>query len=137
MKAFQPYLNFDGNTREAMEFYHKCLGGNLSVQTFDDVKAPGPPGSGNRVMHARLDRGSAVLMASDTMPGQPFNAGNNVHVNVDCESVEEIERAFKAMSEGGNVIMPLADQFWGAKFGMLVDKFGMHWMFNCELPKKG
>ena len=137
VKSFQPYLNFDGNTREAMEFYHKCLGGNLSIQTFGDVRAPGPPGSENRVMHARLDRGNAVLMASDTMPGMQFNAGNNVHVNVDCESVEEIERIFKAMSEGGNVVMPLADQFWGAKFGMLVDKFGMHWMFNCELPKKG
>jgi PhnB protein len=135
MKAFQPYLNFDGNTREAMTFYHKCLGGDLSIQTFDDVKAPGPPGSGSRVMHARLARGNAVIMASDTMPGMPFTAGNNVHVNVDCESVEEIERIFAAMSDGAKITMPLADQFWGARFGMLIDKFGLHWMFNCELAK--
>jgi PhnB protein len=137
MKAFQPYLNFDGNTREAMTFYSKCLGGKLDIQTFGDVKAPGPPGSENRVMHARIDSGPAVLMASDTMPGMAFTKGNNVHINVDCDSVDEIERIFKAMSEGGKVTMPLQDQFWGARFGMLVDKFGMNWMFNCELPKKG
>jgi len=69
------------------------------------------------------------------MPGHPFKQGTNVHVNVDCDNVEEIERIFKAMSEGGNVVMPLADQFWGARFGMLVDKFGLNWMFNCELKK--
>ena len=137
MKAYQPYLNFDGNTRDAMTFYHQSLGGNLEVQTFGDVKAPGPPGSENRIMHARLSKGAAVLMASDTMPGMGFTKGNNVHVNVDCESVEEIERVFAAMSQGAQVTMPLADQFWGARFGMLVDKFGVHWMFNCELPKKG
>ena len=136
MKAIQPYLNFDGNTREAMTFYHQCLGGDLSVQTFGDVKAPGPPGSENRVMHARLESGRAILMASDTMPGMTFTAGNNVHLNIDCENVAEIEQLFAAFSQGGQVTMPLQDQFWGARFGMLVDKFGMHWMFNCELPKK-
>lgn len=136
MKAFQPYLNFDGNTREAMTFYHKALGGDLNIQTFADVNAPGPPGSENRVMHAALRRGDAVLMASDTMPGMEFVQGNDVHINVDCDTVDEIEHAFKAMSEGGNVVMPLADQFWGARFGMLVDKFGMHWMFNCQLPQR-
>lgn len=136
MKAFQPYLNFDGNTREAMTFYHKAFGGDLSIQTFGDVKAPGPPGSENRVMHASLTSKAAVLMASDTMPGMPFTKGNHIHINVDCDSVDEIERVFKAMSEGGQVTMPLADQFWGARFGMLVDKFGMNWMFNCQLDKR-
>jgi PhnB protein len=136
MKAFQPYLNFDGNTRDAMTFYQKCTGGELKIQTFGDVKAPGPPGSENRVMHAHLQKGSAVLMASDTMPGMPFTQGNNIWVNIDCDGVPEIEALFKAFSEGGKVIMPLADQFWGARFGMLTDKFGINWMFNCELPKK-
>jgi len=135
MKAFQPYLNFDGNTRDAMTFYQKSLGGNLSMQTFGDVDPSASAEMKNRIMHARLDNGPAVLMASDTMPGHPFKQGTNVHVNVDCDNVEEIERIFKAMSEGGNVVMPLADQFWGARFGMLVDKFGLNWMFNCELKK--
>ena len=135
MKAFIPYLNFDGNTREAMEFYKKCTGGTLDIMSFADAKIPAPPGTENRTMHARLNSASAVLMASDTMPGHPFKQGTNVHVNVDCDGVDEIERLFKAFSEGANVTMPLADQFWGAKFGMLTDKFGVNWMFNCELKK--
>ncbi len=135
MKAFQPYLNFDGQTREAMTFYQKALGGDLQIQSFADSGQPGPPGAEDRIMHARLTNGSAILMASDTMPGHPFAKGTNVHINVDCDSVEEIDRIFKAMSEGATVNMPLQDTFWGARFGMLTDKFGMHWMFNCELKK--
>jgi PhnB protein len=77
-----------------------------------------------------------LLMASDTMPGMPFTQGNNIWVNVECDGVPEIEALFKAFSEGGKVIMPLADQCWGARFGMLTDKFGINGMFNCELPKK-
>jgi PhnB protein len=136
MKAFIPYLNFDGNCADAMRFYHKCVGGELDIQTFGDMKAPGPPGAEKRVIHARITKGAAMLMASDTMPGMPFTQGNDVHVNVDCETVEEIDRIFAALSEGGKVTMPLNDAFWGARFGMLVDRFGLHWMFNCELPKK-
>ena len=135
MKAFQPYLNFDGTTKHAMTFYQQCLGGNLEVQSFKDVGAPAPPGSEDRTMHARLAGGTAVLMASDSQPGAPFIQGNNVWVSVDCDSIEEIERIFPAMAEGGKVVMPLADQFWGARFGMLTDKFGINWMFNCEKPK--
>ena len=86
-------------------------------------------------MHARLAGGSAELMASDTMPGHQFTKGNNIHVSVQCDTVEEIDRMFKAFSEGATVTMPLADQFWGAKFGMLIDKFGVNWMFNCYLKQ--
>ena len=135
MKSFGPYLHFDGNTREAMTFYQKCLDAELEIQTFGDVKAPFP-GSEDRVMHARLSKGSAVLMASDPMADAPFIPGNNVWLSQDCESIEEIERLFLAFGEGGHVIMPLEDTFWGARFGMLTDKFGTQWMFNHELPKK-
>jgi len=135
MKGFNPYLNFDGNARDAMEFYKKCTGGTLQIQSFAEANVPAPPGSENRTLHARLESGNAILMASDTMPDHPFRQGSNVHINIDCDSVEEIERLFKAFSEGANVTMPLADQFWGAKFGMLTDKFGVSWMFNCELKK--
>ena len=135
MKAIHPYLNFDGKTAEAMKFYHKCLGGDMQMQTFADAKVPAPPGAENRVIHAKIESGPAVLMASDTQPGAPFTQGNNVYINIDCTDVSEIERLFKAFSEGATVEMPLADQFWGAKFGMLTDKFGVRWMFNCELKK--
>ena len=136
MKAFQTYLNFDGDTREAMTFYQRCLGAELSVQTFADAKMEGPPGTGDRVLHARLTSGAATLMASDTMPGMPFTPGNNFAVNIDCSSAEEVDRFFAALGEGGRVTMPLQDTFWGARFGMLVDRFGVAWMFNFEKPKQ-
>ncbi|HEX9485217.1 MAG TPA: VOC family protein [Gemmatimonadaceae bacterium] len=135
MKAFQPYLNFDGSTRDAMTFYTECFGGDLYVMTFAEANTPMPSGNENRVMHARLASGNGILMASDSMPGKAITQGNNVWVNVDCESVEEIDRLFAAMARGGTVVMPLADQFWDARFGMLTDKFGINWMFNCQLKK--
>ena len=135
MKAFQPYLNFDGNAREAMTFYQQCLGGDLSVQTFGDVNAPFP-GAEKLVMHARLEHGTAILMASDPMPGSPITQGNNVWVNIDCDSVEEIETCFAALGAGGKVVMPLDNTFWGARFGMLTDKYGINWMMNYTFPKK-
>ena len=60
-----------------------------------------------------------------------------IWIYIDCDNIAEIERLFGGFSEDGKVTMPLQDQFWGARFGMLVDKFGVHWMFNCDLPKKG
>ncbi len=136
MRSFQPYLNFDGNAREAMTFYQQCLGAELLIQTFGDAHMEGPPGSANRVMHARLSKGPAVLMASDTMPGATFTPGNSSWVNVDCESVAEIDSLFAAFSHGATIVMPLDTTFWNARFGMLTDKFGVQWMFNHELPKK-
>ncbi|MEO5816331.1 MAG: VOC family protein [Gemmatimonadaceae bacterium] len=149
MKAFQPYLNFQGNTREAMTFYRQCIDGELFVQTAGEMQLPPdqvdamkkngetmpPPPNPDFVIHARLTKGPAVIMASDAMPDAPFTVGNNVWVNIDCDSIAEIEKVFAAFSEGGHVIMPLADQFWNARYGMLTDKFGINWMFNCELPK--
>ena len=69
------------------------------------------------------------------MQEHPFVQGTNVHLNIDCESVEEIDRLFGALSAGGTVTMPLQDTFWGARFGLLNDKFGVQWMFNCELNR--
>jgi PhnB protein len=136
MKAITAYLNFDGTTRDAMTFYAKALGATLHLQSFKDAKLEAPEGAENRIIHARLEKGSAALMASDTMPGTPFRQGNNVFVCVDCETIPETERLFTALGEGGTVMMPLQDTFWGARFGMLTDKFGVQWMFNCD-QKKG
>jgi PhnB protein len=142
MKAFQPYLNFDGEAREAMTFYHQCFGGDLMIQSFGDGKVPVPPGSEDRILHARINNGSATLMASDVMPGmsgvagKQFTRGDDMQVNIDCESRDEIDRVFAALSEGAKKItLPLGVQFWGAYFGMLVDKYGVNWMFNYELDK--
>ncbi len=69
------------------------------------------------------------------MPGMPFRQGNNFSVTVSCESLQEIERLFAALGEKGKVTMPLQDVFWGARFGMLTDQFGINWMFNFDMPK--
>jgi PhnB protein len=88
-------------------------------------------------MHAHLDSPKGVLMGSDVPPGSPYQAGGNFAVSVHCKSDEEIDRLFGAVAEGGEVTMPLQDVFWGARFGMLKDRFGVHWMFNYEKPKQG
>ena len=134
MRSINPYLNFDGNTREAMELYARVLGAEIEIQTFGDA-GMGEDAVKDRVMHALLTKGDVVIMASDTMPGMSYVQGNDVWININCESDEEIERLFAALGERGTVIMPLADQFWGAKFGMLTDRYGIHWMFNFD--KKG
>lgn len=136
MKEIVTYLNFDGNCREAMQFYAHCLGAELMLSPFSD--APGtPPEAKDRIMHARLSKGpSALLMASDIQPGMPFQPGTNFSVSIHCESVPEIDKLFSALSEKGKVSMPLQDTFWGARFGMLKDQFGIHWMLNFEYPKQ-
>lgn len=137
MKGTQPYLNFAGNTREAMEFYQNAFGGKLDVMTFADAHVPNlPPGVEKMVMHARLESGPLTIMASDPAHDMTITAGNNFHINVDCSDNAEQDKLFKALGEGGKVTMPLAEQFWGARFGMLTDKFGINWMFNSELPRK-
>ena len=135
MNAITPYLGFDGKCNEAMTFYAACLGADLQVMRFADAPGDIPPEAKDRVMHARLSKGPAVLMASDGMPGMPIHQGNNYSVSVHCDSREEIERVFAAFAAKGTVTMPLGDQFWGARFGMLTDQFGIQWMFNFELPK--
>jgi len=75
-------------------------------------------------------------MAPDTMPGMPFQQGNNFSVTINCESLPEIERLFTDLGTNGKVTMQLQDTFWGARFGMLTDQFGINWMFNFERPKQ-
>jgi PhnB protein len=135
MKDIVTYLNFNGNCRDAMKFYERCLGGELQMMPFSEAPGNHPPEAKDRIMHARLTNGSAVIMASDTMPGMPVQQGTNFALTVNCQSQEELERFFNAMSEKGKVTMPLQDTFWGARFGMLTDQFGINWMFNYEKPK--
>ncbi len=134
MKKIVTYLMFDGNCREAMTFYAAAFEAPLDMSTFGEMPDAKPEGA-DRVMHARFAAGGGTLMASDTMPGMPFSAGNNFSVSVDCESAGEQDRLMTALSEGGAVTMPLQETFWGARFGMLKDRFGIQWMFNLDLPK--
>jgi len=135
MKEVAIYLTFDGACREAMTFYAKCLGGELQLVPFSQMPGEHPPEAKDRLMHARLAKGATLLMASDTMPGTPWRQGDNFSISIQCESAHEIDTLFGSLSEGGKVTMPLADQFWGARFGRLTDKFGIQWMLSFEHPK--
>jgi PhnB protein len=138
MKPLTPYLFFDGDCRDAMNFYQDCFGGSLELMTYADGPADACPGGGvadkDKIMHACLTAGDLVLMASDNPMGPPL-AGDAVSISVHCESVAETERLFAALGRGGTVKMALADTFWGAHFGMLADRFGFHWMLNCPLER--
>ena len=135
MKEFQTYLNFNGNCRQAMEFYAKCLGAELFTMPFSQGPMEVSAEAKDKVLHARLSKGTQVIMASDCPPGVPLQQGNNFSININCESREELDKLFAALGEKGKVGMSAQDMFWGAYFGMVTDQFGVNWMFNYELPK--
>jgi PhnB protein len=131
--TLSPYLAFNGNCREAMTFYQEALGGELHIQTFGDSPMEVKPEDKERVMHATLTFGDAVLMASDGMPDNEVVFGNSVHLSIAALSADEGERIFNHLAGGGTVVMPWNKTFWGAMFGMCVDKFGMNWMINLAM----
>ena len=135
MKETSPYLIFNGNCREAMTFYQQCIGGELHMQTFGEVGADTTSESRDWLIHARLAKGATVLMSSDNMPGNPFVQGNNVWVSLACESVDEVQSLFSDLSAGGAPMMPPHDAFWGARFAMFSDRFGVNWMLTFERPR--
>ncbi len=135
MIKINSYLNFDGNAEEVFKFYQSVFGGDLMIMRMSE--APGMEGISEeekgRVMHVSLPISKdCTLMASDILPsfGHKLAFGNNVHISVHPDSRAEAERIFNALSTGGNIDMPLADQFWGDYFGSFTDKFGVGWMIN-------
>ncbi|WP_374074500.1 VOC family protein [Bdellovibrio bacteriovorus] len=136
MSQITPYLIFnDGFCKKAMNFYQGILGGDLEMMTYSSSPVDVPPEYKERIIHGMIT-GPFSLMASDGMPHHQVQQGSNVHISVNCRSFEEIERFFKAFSENGKVTMPLQDTFWGARFGMLVDQFGICWMFSFQKDSK-
>ena len=131
------YLHFNGDCREAFEFYRSIFGGDFEiVQTFGD----GPPDMGipdaekNNIMHVSLRVGASMLMGSDVPAafGPPPNKGNNFSISYDAQSKKETDDLFAKLSEGGVATMPPQDMFWGAYFGSCIDRFGISWMVSCE-----
>ena len=138
MKAINPYLNFDGQAEEAMNFYKSVFGGDFAgngIMRMSD--APGtsnlPEEEKNRVMHVSLPlNDTTVLMASDILPsmGHKLSIGNNNYISLAPDSRGEADRIFNALSQGGQVEMSMQDQFWGDYFGSFKDKYGVCWMIN-------
>ncbi len=127
-----PYIAFKGNCREAMEFYKSALEGELELMEFSTAPMDVPEEYKSKILHSKLQFADAIIMASDTMPNTSINIGDNVSISIAAESVEVGEEYFNKLSEDGKVLMPFADAFWGSKFGMLEDKFGVRWMVDCS-----
>lgn len=131
------YLMFNGNCREALEFYKDKLEGNIEfVQTYGEAPIDTTEEQKGKIMHATLDLQGFKIMASDSDGKRNVQFGDNFSIALDFKSDGDIERAFSQMSTGGQVTMPLQDTFWGAKFGMCTDKFGVNWMFNYDKPQQ-
>ncbi|SCL39485.1 PhnB protein [Micromonospora pallida] len=130
-----PYLTFNGNAREAMEFYQSVFGGQLRLNTFGEYGMSDPAVADN-VMHAMLttDRGY-VLMASDTAPGMSYNPGDTVTCSLSGDPGEGLEEVWEKLSDGGTVTMPFEKQMWGDLYGMCVDRFGVAWMVDVIQPQ--
>jgi PhnB protein len=135
MKEINAYLTFNGNCREAMTFYAKCLGAELQTMPFSEIPGNAPKEAGNRLAHARITKGATVLMASDNLPGMAFQAGNNFSVSLTCESTQEVDTLFAALSENGSVKMAPQETFWAKRYSMFSDQFGINWMLNLDKPR--
>ncbi|MGJ7921227.1 VOC family protein [Neobacillus sp. LXY-4] len=140
--AVEVYLTFNGNCREAMEFYAEAFG-SAKPEIMSFGEAPPNPDfqlpdeAKNLVMHSRVTISGSNVMASDTYPGSPYTVGNNVSVTVITKDVDELKTAFNKLKEGGKVGMELQETFWSKCYGMLTDKFGVAWQFSHESDETG
>lgn len=131
------YLTFNGNCREAMEFYQKCLGGNLVFQTVGEspMSEKIPATMKDYILHATLTNGSLILMGSDMGGDQRLIKGTSVSLMLNCTSADEINNCYEALSMGGHRNNSLEYTFWGALFGDLTDKYGNHWLLHFDQGK--
>ena len=128
----QPYIIFNGNCEEAMDFYQSILGGTLEISRFGDSPMEIPDEQKDKVMHAALQNDSLSFMASDSTPDMRSTVGNNVQLSLTGSGAAFLRESFAKLSVDGNVQSPLEKQFWGDEFGMLTDKFGIRWMINIS-----
>ena len=131
-----PYLNFNGNCQEAFQFYAKVLQGkDMHIMHFRDTPMAGQVSEQEKdlVVHARFSAGDTLIMGSDATGGR-YSKPQGFAVNINVDTPEEAERVFKGLSDGATIGMPIQETFWAKRFGMLTDKYGTHWMVNCEKP---
>lgn len=137
--ALNPYLQFDGNTREAVEFYHNIFGGELSMMTFGEGMGETNPDLASKIMHSSLylDRGIHI-MAADVPPGMPMDNNGTISLSSDDAAggdARTLTSWWEQLSEDAEVTMPLEQAPWGDHFGQLRDKYGVTWMVNIPAPQ--
>jgi len=131
-----PYLHFNGEAEEVLNFYKDVFNGEvIALNRYADSPMQVNEDWKNKIIHSRLKFGDNIIMISDSHNGQLASKEGNIQLSVEVDDEKKIEEAFNKLAEGGKVTMPLAKQFWGATFGMLQDKFGVNWMFNHEEKK--
>jgi len=136
MKTLQVYLTFNGNCKEAMNFYKDAIGGEIvSMQSFGDSQMPYDEDQKDQIIHSEFRSENIYFMASDNMKGTPYFSGTNVSLSIDMTDQDEQTKIFNNLANGGRINMELQDTFWGARFGMCTDKYGMNWMLNCNKQK--
>ena len=136
MLELQPYVFFYGRCEEALDFYKAVFGGTIaSLKRMKEAppEMPAPPDWDDKIMHARFESGAVKFMASDGRPDTP-NVDGNISLSLVTTDEAEASKIFDKLGQGGEVVMPLEEMFWNAKFGLLKDKFGIEWFVSCEKP---
>src|SRR4051812_48379167 len=130
-----PYLSFRDQARQAMEFYKTVLGGELTLNTFEESHASDDPSEGQKIMHAQLESNGMTLMASDTPNAMEHKSGSSISVSLSGDNLEELTGYYNKLAEGGTKTLPFEKAPWGDTFGIVVDKFGVQWMVNAAGEK--
>ncbi|MDR7274508.1 VOC family protein [Catenuloplanes atrovinosus] len=130
-----PYINFRGQAREALEFYREVLGGEVDVMTFGQMGTEGP--LADQVMHGQLETPAGMtLMVADTPPDMDATPGSNITISLSGDEAELLRGYWEKLSEGATVHTPLAKQMWGDEFGQLTDRYGVGWLVNIGAPRE-
>lgn len=133
MRVLIPHLAFAGTCEEALNFYKNCFDGKISaLNRYKDSPMEVPEEFKHKIMHSEFKAAGITFLAADLMPNQPLSHGNSVQLNINMDDAKEQASIFNKLAVGGTVLMSLQDTFWGARFGMLTDSFGISWMMNCR-----
>ena len=126
-----PYLNFRGQAREALEFYASVFGGDVAISTFGEFGDPPPGSAGHDVMHGQLETSMGfTLMCSDVPSSMELTSGDNITVSLSGDDADALRGYWERLSADGTVLFPLEKQMWGDEFGQCTDRFGVPWLVN-------
>ena len=137
LSKLNPYISFEGKTREAMEFYKSVFGGELTLSTFGEAGMTDHGVDPDGIMHAMLvaDNGITIMAADSATGMREFIAGTNMSLSLSGDNEEELTAYYNKLAEDGKVEQPLTKAPWGDTFGMAIDKYGVFWMVNISANK--
>jgi PhnB protein len=130
-----PYITFNGNARQAMEFYQSVFGGELTLNTFGSFGSP-DPAVADKIMHGMLTTDSGyAIMGSDNGPEMEYSPGRNISISLSGDDADELRGYWEKLSSTGVISVPMEKQMWGDEFGMCIDRFGIDWLVNITAPQ--